>query len=54
MTEELIFTKLRRICDPALMRCKTTEELEALKDIIGPVRLQARVRLEREKGVMKG
>ena len=38
MHEELSFEKLRRACDPALMRCETTEELEPLEEIIGQER----------------
>jgi len=35
MPSELHFEKLRRECDPELMRCETTEELSPLEEIIG-------------------
>jgi lon-related putative ATP-dependent protease len=38
MVNELSPEKLRRTCDPTLMRCETTEELSPLKGIIGQER----------------
>jgi lon-related putative ATP-dependent protease len=38
MMDELPVDKLRRVCDPKLMRCATTEELTPLEEIIGQAR----------------
>jgi lon-related putative ATP-dependent protease len=38
MVNELSAEKLRRECDPNLMRCETTQELEPLQEIIGQER----------------
>jgi Cdc6-like AAA superfamily ATPase len=38
MTNELGFEKLRRQCDPNVMKCETTEEISPLKEIIGQKR----------------
>ncbi len=38
MLNELSFEKLRRECDPRLMRCETTEEISPLEEIIGQER----------------
>jgi hypothetical protein len=38
VTNELPLHKLRRECDPKLMRCETTEELSPLEEIIGQER----------------
>jgi len=38
VTNELPPNKLRKECDPKLMRCETTEELSPLEEIIGQER----------------
>ena len=38
MVKELSFEELRRQCDPKLMRCETTEEIQPLEEIIGQKR----------------
>jgi lon-related putative ATP-dependent protease len=38
MIDELPVDKLRRVCDPTLMHCATTEELTPLEEIIGQER----------------
>ncbi|NWG11360.1 AAA family ATPase [Candidatus Bathyarchaeota archaeon] len=38
MLKELPFDKLRRECDPKMMRCETTQQLEPLEGIIGQER----------------
>ena len=38
MFNELPVEKLRRECDPKLMRCETTKELVPLEEIVGQER----------------
>jgi len=38
MTEELPVAKLRRVCDPQMLGCDTTEEMEPLETIVGQER----------------
>lgn len=38
MTKELPAEKYRKVCDPAIIQCKTTEELSPIDDIIGQER----------------